>query len=215
MPSSLQQFALRTITNARNVKETTTLESLWSDRPCALFFLRRLGCPICRAYIQMVERFREEYEKRGVRLVCLSFEAFGEGSDFDKSFTKYSFWNGPIYTIDKVVYEELFGRKGLLDNFFGLLDIDKEAYERSKSVSGNMRGDGFQLGGQFVVAKGGTILLEHRQKLFGDDAKLTDIFDILERQLQPIQKKTSESKEDTPPERIDESKGKVIIFESR
>jgi prostamide/prostaglandin F2alpha synthase len=215
MPTSLQQFALRTITNARNVKETTTLESLWSDRPCALFFLRRLGCPICRAYIQMVERFREEYEKRGVRLVCLSFEAFGEGSDFDKSFTKYSFWNGPIYTIDKIVYEELFGRKGLLDNFFGLLDIDKEAYERSKSVSGNMRGDGFQLGGQFVVAKGGTILLEHRQKLFGDDAKLTDIFDILERQLQPIQKKTGESKEDTPPERIDESKGKVIIFESR
>jgi prostamide/prostaglandin F2alpha synthase len=215
MPTSLQQFALRTITNARNVKETTTLESLWSDRPCALFFLRRLGCPICRAYIQMVERFREEYEKRGVRLVCLSFEAFGEGSDFDKSFTKYSFWNGPIYTIDKVVYEELFGRKGLLDNFFGLLDIDKEAYERSKSVSGNMRGDGFQLGGQFVVAKGGTILLEHRQKLFGDDAKLTDIFDILERQLQPIQKKTGESKEDTSPECIDESKGKVIIFESR
>lgn len=215
MPASLQQFALRKLTNARNPSQTLVLSDLWSDRPCALFFLRRLGCPICRAYIQMVERFREEYEKRGVRLVCLSFEAFGEGSDFDKSFTKYSFWNGPIYTIDKSVYEELFGRKGLLDNFFGLLDIDKEAYERSKSVSGNMRGDGFQLGGQFVVAKGGTVLLEHRQKLFGDDAKLTDIFDILERQLQPIQKKTSESKEDTPPESIDESKGKVIIFESR
>lgn len=215
MPISLPQFALRKITNARNPKQVQVLEDLWQDKPCALFFLRRLGCPICRAYIQMVEKFRAEYEAKGVRLVCLSFEAFGEGSDFDRSFTKYSFWNGPIYTIDKTVYEELFGRKGMLDNFFGLLDMDKEAYERSKSVPGNLRGDGFQLGGQFVVAKGGKILLEHRQKLFGDDAKIVDIFSALDKALEAIQQKTGHSKEDTPPERIDESKGKIIVFESR
>ena len=177
---SLTQFSERVIVNARTPTETLQLQDLWKDKPCALFFLRRLGCPICRSYIQMVERFREEYEKRGVRLVCLSFEAFGEGSDFDRSFTKYSFWNGPIYTIEKAVYQELFGRKGLLDNFYGLLDIDKEAYERSKTTPGNMKGDGFQLGGQYVVAKGGKILLEHKQKLFGDDAKLVDIFGKLD-----------------------------------
>lgn len=206
MPTNLQQFRLRKITNARNTNETRSLESLWSERPCALFFLRRLGCPICRAYIQMVEKFRDEYEKRGVLLVCLSFEALGEGSDFDHSFTKYSFWNGPIYTIDKIVYEELFGRKGILDNFFGLLDIDREAYERSKSVPGNLKGDGFQLGGQFVVARGGTILLEHRQKLFGDDSKLTDIFMALEKGLQAIQKEAGQGKEDTSPKSINDGK---------
>jgi prostamide/prostaglandin F2alpha synthase len=181
---SLPQFALRKIVNARNPSEILFLEDLWKDKGCAIFFLRRLGCPICRSYIAMVEKFREEYEKRGVRLVCLSFEAFGEGSDFDRTFEKYSFWNGPIYTIDKAVYQELFGRKGLLDNFYGLLDMDKEAYERSKQTPGNMKGDGFQLGGQFVVAKGGKILLEHRQKLFGDDAKITDILEALEKCVQ-------------------------------
>jgi hypothetical protein len=46
-----------------------------------------------------------------------------------------------------------------------------------------MKGDGFQLGGQYVIAKGGKILLEHKQKLFGDDAKLTDIFDCLDKAL--------------------------------
>ena len=194
MPASLQQFAQRKLINARNTSESIVLEDLWADKPCAIFFLRRLGCPICRAYIQMVEKFRAEYEKRGARLVCISFEAFGEGSDFDRSFTKYSFWNGPIYTVDKVVYEELFGRKGLLDNFFGLLDVDKQAYERSKSVPGNLKGDGFQLGGQFVVAKGGKILLEHRQKLFGDDAKLPELFQALDTGLQAIQNKADESK---------------------
>lgn len=177
---SLPQFALRKITDARRPTHILYLEDLWKEKPCVLFFLRRLGCPICRAYIQMVEQFRGEYEKRGVNLVCLSFEALGEGSDFDRSFEKYSFWNGPLYTIDKTVYQELFGRKGMFDNFFGLLDIDKEALERSKDTPGNYKGDGFQLGGQFVVAKGGKVVLEHRQKLFGDDAKLIDIFNAVE-----------------------------------
>lgn len=181
--ASLSQFSYRKITNAHKPDETLDLQDLWRDKPCALFFLRRLGCPICRSYIQMVEPFREEMEKKGVRLVCLSFEALGEGSDFDNSFTKYKFWNGPLYTIDKAVYQELFGRKGLLDNFYGLLDMDKQAYERSKNTPGNLKGDGFQLGGQYVVAKGGKIMLEHKQKLFGDDAKLVDIFDALEKSL--------------------------------
>jgi prostamide/prostaglandin F2alpha synthase len=181
--TTIIQFAHRKLTNARNPTETIYLGSLWEDKPVALFFLRRLGCPICRSYIQMVEPFRQDLEKKGVRLVCLSFEAFGEGSDSDRTFTKYSFWNGPIYTIDKSIYQELFGRKGLLDNFYGLLDMDKQAYERSKDTPGNLKGDGFQLGGQYVVAKGGKILLEHKQKLFGDDAKIADIFDALETSL--------------------------------
>jgi prostamide/prostaglandin F2alpha synthase len=181
--TTIIQFAHRKITNARNPSESIYLGSLWEDKPCAIFFLRRLGCPICRSYIQIVEKFREEAEKKGARLVCMSFEAFGEGSDFDYSFTKYSFWNGPIYTIDKSVYQELFGRKGLLDNFYGLLDMDKEAYERSKQTPGNLKGDGFQLGGQYVISKESKILLEHKQKLFGDDAKLTDIFDALDKAL--------------------------------
>jgi prostamide/prostaglandin F2alpha synthase len=178
------QFAHRKITNARNPNETIYLGSLWEDKPCALFFLRRLGCPICRSYIQIIETIRAEYEKRGMRLVCLSFEAFGEGSDFDRSFTKYSFWNGEIYTIDMSIYKELFGRKGLLDNFYGLLDMDKEAYERSKSTPGNLKGDGFQLGGQYVLDKGGKILLEHKQKLFGDDAKIMDLVKIFDTCIQ-------------------------------
>jgi prostamide/prostaglandin F2alpha synthase len=186
MTSTLTQFSREKITNARNTSETLALEDLWSEKPCALFFLRRLGCPICRSYIEIIEKFRVEMEEKGVNLVCLSFEAFGEGSDFDRSFEKYSFWNGKIYTIDKKVYQALFGRKGLLDNFYGLLDMDKEAYERSKSTPGNLKGDGFQLGGQYVVNKGGAIKLEHKQKLFGDDAKPEKIFAALESCLRSL-----------------------------
>lgn len=189
---SLLDFGKERIQNARNPKEEGYLENLWAEKPVALFFLRRLGCPICRSYIEIVEKYREEIEKLGVSLVCLSFEAFGEGSDKDRTFEKHKFWNGQIYTIHKKVYEELFGRKGFLDNFYGLLDMDKEAYERSKKTPGNMKGDGFQLGGQYVVQKGGKVKLEHKQKLFGDDAKLEKIVEILKncvKELKEINEK--------------------------
>ncbi len=171
----ITDFRDRRIYNARKFNESTTLGTLWEDKPCALFFLRRLGCSICRSYIRLIEAFREDYEAKGVRLVCLSFENFGEGSDTDRSFEKGGFWNGPIYKINKEVYEQLFGRKKLMDNLFGLLDIDKDAYARSKGTPGNLKGDGFQLGGQFVLNRGGKVILDHRQKVFGDDASVRDI----------------------------------------
>lgn len=180
----LHKFAASEIRNARNPTETLQLQQLWQEKPCALFFLRRLGCAICRSYIKHMEVLREEYEKDGVRLVCLSFEALGEGSDTDRSFEAGGYWKGELYTISKSVYAELFGRKGLTDGFFGLLDMDKDAYEAAKKVPGNFKGDGFQLGGQFVVAKGGRILLEHRQKRYGDDAAPMAISSALMKALE-------------------------------
>lgn len=179
--ASLFEFSAAVLTNARAPTETRELQTFWKDSACALFFLRRLGCPLCRAYVRMIEGIREEYAKRGIQLICISFEALGEGSDSDRSFEAGAYWNGPLYTIDKSVYAKLFGRKGLFDSFYGLLDMDKEAYQRAKSTSGNLKGDGFQLGGQFIVARGGgTLLLEHRQKRFGDDASLADIVRVLD-----------------------------------
>jgi prostamide/prostaglandin F2alpha synthase len=157
------------------------LEDLWSGSPCFLLFLRRLGCPLCRSYAKLIEQIRETYELRGIGFACLSFEALGEGSDTDHSFEAGGYWKGGLYVIDKRVYQGLFGRKKLLDNFFGLLDMNKEALARSKETPGNFKGDGFQLGGQFLVAKGGSVLLEHRQKAFGDDAKISEIVALLDK----------------------------------
>jgi prostamide/prostaglandin F2alpha synthase len=169
--ASLHTFAQTPIQNARAPAEVAQLQDLWRNAPCVLFFLRRLGCALCRTYIAGIEAVRAEYEKTGARLVCLSFESLGEGSDSDRSFEAGGYWKGELYTIPKPVYNDLFGRKGLTDGFYGLLDMNKEAYAAAKHTPGNLKGDGFQLGGQFVVAKGGKVVLEHRQKRYGDDAK--------------------------------------------
>ena len=183
MPTSLLVFSQTFIVNARDATDKRPLCSLWKDKPVVLLFLRRLGCPICRAYIQALSKAASLFEELGAQLICLSFEALGEGSDFDRSFEAGKYWSGPLYTIDKSVYAELFGRKGFFDNFYGLFDMDKDALKsvKDQKIEGNYKGDGFQLGGQFVVDTRGRVLLDHRQKLFGDDAKFGDLLKAVEQ----------------------------------
>lgn len=183
MPTSILGFSQTFIMNSRDVNDKRTLCSLWKEKPVVLLFLRRLGCPICRAYIQVFEKGKFFFEESGINIVCLSFESIGEGSDYDKSFEAGKYWSGPLYTIDKSVYAQLFGRKGFFDNFYGLLDIDKDAIQsvKDQKIVGNLRGDGFQLGGQFVIDTKGIVHLDHRQKLFGDDAKIEEIVNAIQK----------------------------------
>ncbi len=187
MSVSLYQFANTLVVNSRDRTEKQALKDLWSEKPCIFLFLRRLGCMICRSYAAQMEQLRPLIEKKGGRVICMSFEFFGEGSDEDRSFEAIGFWKGPIYTIDKSVYAELFGRKGFFDGFYGLLDMNKDAVKKAKAKStpGNFKGDGFQLGGQFVVNTDGIIVFEHRQKLFGDDASFEQLYTAISSCLPP------------------------------
>lgn len=185
MPVSLKKFANTLVVNTRDKTDKQALKDLWSEKPTIFLFLRRLGCMICRSYAGQMEKLRPMIEKKGGQVVCMSFEFFGEGSDSDRSFETLGFWKGPMYTIDQSVYAELFGRKGLMDGFYGLLDMKKEAVEKAKNTPGNFKGDGFQLGGQFVVNTDGTVVFEHRQKLFGDDAEFEELYLAISSCLPP------------------------------
>ena len=37
-----------------------------------------------------------------------------------------------------------------------------------QDTAGDLKGDGMQLGATFIIEKGGKVLLEHRQKFYGD-----------------------------------------------
>ena len=162
------------------------LSALWAEgapsapgtapapRATVLCFLRRLGCKICRVLAQDMEKLRGEVGA-GARVVCLSYERLGEGSDADRSFTSGSFFGGEMYRVEQAeVYAPLFGRKGLLQGFgLGSLLTDKSgklATAAARGTTGNLTGDGMQLGGLFVLSSAGVVLLDKRQAFFGDDA---------------------------------------------
>ena len=162
------------------------LSSLWTSppsRPLVLVFLRRLGCALCRVYAQDVEALREELGDNA-RVVCVSFERFGEGSD--KPPVKGGAWagggyfDGEMWQVDQAsVCAPLFGRKGLASGFgLGALISDKSgkmAQVKERGVTGNLTGDGMQLGGQFVVAADGRVVFDKRQAFFGDDASMDEL----------------------------------------
>lgn len=92
--------------------------SLWADRPLVALFLRRLGCQMCRVNAQDLEGVRSRIEAMGARVVCISFETFGEGSDTDRSWSAGGYFKGEVWVDRKKdLYKALFERKGLLSGF--------------------------------------------------------------------------------------------------
>jgi prostamide/prostaglandin F2alpha synthase len=180
----LSKFSASLITNAKDLNVKVPFSSLWKEKPVILLFIRRLGCPICRMYLQEVENAKAAIEKKGAHAVCITWEALGESaSDKDRSFEKSGYWTGPVYTLDKEVFAELFGRRGMFDNLYGLLDMDADALKKVKDrkIQGNYSGDGFQLGGQMIVDVEGSVHLDHRPKAYGDDTEVDDLLDALDK----------------------------------
>ena len=181
MDKTIIDFQDTLITNCRNVNEKIHLKDLWKDKPVILLFLRRLGCSLCRAYVVEIQKYKQNLENKNCKVVCLTFEAFGQESDSDFSFQKGNYWNGDIYSIDKNVYTQLYEKKGF-GSLLGLLTIDKKVTKMVKdnNVKGNFKGDGFQMGGQMIINTDGKVLLDHRQKAYGDDAEIDTLFDVLD-----------------------------------
>jgi hypothetical protein len=135
------------------------LASLWASagaKPTVLVFLRRLGCTLCRVYAQDVEALRVELGE-SARVVCLSFECFGEGSDAPGSgggsFEEKGFFKGEMWQVlaKEPVYGALFGRGQMMTALGDVLSdkSGKIALANKRGVSGNMQGDGRACSGVF------------------------------------------------------------------
>jgi peroxiredoxin len=49
------------------------LASLWRGRPALIFFLRHLGCALCRAHLQAIRDAYTEFERRGASVAAVTF----------------------------------------------------------------------------------------------------------------------------------------------
>ena len=182
--ADLLSFFELSVTDART-QAAAPLSSLWREGPVILVFLRRLGCALCRTTCREYSEAQPLIRAAGARMVCLCFEALGTGSDADGSFSAGKFWEGPLYTVPPEMYQALFGKKGLFNSFYGLADVSrtKLASCTERGVTGNLRGDGLFLGGQFVVSQRGAVAVDHRQKFFGDDLAVEELLEGVQEAL--------------------------------
>ena len=149
-------------------------KSLWENNERSLMlitFLRRFGWSLCRMgaldLSENVNLLNEKYPNiigaAAIGLANLDYEDFVKGNYFNI---------GKIY-IDKkkATYESLDLEKMTFLSGFGMLDprVYMYGYKASKKgISGNMKGDGFQLGGTFIVDKKGNIIFSYVQQSYTD-----------------------------------------------
>lgn len=187
-PKFLQGIKVRTVEG-----EMVTLSDYWEYNTVVLKILRRFGCPLCRFESRLLSELKPEFESMGIKLLAVGFEEIGFGD-----FISGGYWNWDIL-IDKErnTYSALALKRtpvaaGIFDLMSGATIAALSAAQKA-GIRGDLRGDGFQLGGTFVVEKGTSKLLyEYRQEGAGSYASLKELFEICGGDPDEVEEKAPE-----------------------
>jgi peroxiredoxin len=145
----VQRLSLRAQTNAG-----VSLEELSRLGPVLLVFLRHLGCPFCREALADVARLRETLSESGVRLV---FVHMGGEAYAARLLARHGLAGAlRIHDRGRTLYRAFGLRRGGLGEVLG-----PSIWWRALRAGvleghgfGRKRGDGFQLGGAFLLHQG-------------------------------------------------------------
>ncbi len=149
---------------------------LWKDQRTVVHVMRRFGCPLCRNAAAEIASIKPILDRHNVRLVGV-----GLGYNSLDGFVESGVWKGLDLYVD--VGKKMYAALGLGQGGLRML-LDKEvraknAQANARGVGGNLSGDGMQLGGEYVVAKGGQVLYEYQQRNFGDHSSPSDLLKAL------------------------------------
>ncbi|NXU25716.1 F213A protein, partial [Thalassarche chlororhynchos] len=121
---------------------------------------------------------KPQLSKLGVPLYAVVKEKIGtEVEDFQHYF------KGEIFLDEKKGFYGPRRRKMIMSGFFRF-GVWQNFFRAWKSgYSGNLEGEGFTLGGVYVIGAGrqGGVLLEHREKEFGDKVSLPSVLEAAEK----------------------------------
>lgn len=135
---------------------------------------------MCRLYSRRLSTLKPQLDAHGVRMVGVGLEELGV-----QDFVDGKFWDGELYIDTKKKAFKTMGYKRL--GFFGAIgsilgkkgrDMIDEA--QKEGIKGDMKGDGYQNGGSFIVAKGGEkVLLNYMQDSPADHVPLEEVLEAL------------------------------------
>lgn len=147
--------------------------SLWEDQTAVIHILRRFGCKLCRANALELQKIVPTLDSNNVRIVAVGIEKLGL-----EEFQQGGYWNKELYIDNgKKIHQALSIKSvGILNAAKMLYDV-RDAIKKATDVPGNLKGDGRQLGATFVIAKGGTMLMDFRQKDFADHPSAQSILE--------------------------------------
>lgn len=156
-------------------KEPRTLKAkeLWEKNGAVIMAVRRPGCFLCREEAADLSSLKSMLDQLGVPLYAVVKEHIRtEVEDFQPYF------KGEIFLDEKKKFYGPQRRKMMFMGFIRLGVWYNFFRAWNGGFSGNLEGEGFILGGVFVVGSGKQgILLEHREKEFGDKVNLLSVLE--------------------------------------
>nr|CAB3265206.1 prostamide/prostaglandin F synthase-like [Phallusia mammillata] len=159
--------------------EEVQLKSFWADNDVVIYFLRRYGCPVCRWLAKNISRLQPIFDSNNVKLVGMSPQT--QGSD---EFLKSKLFSGELYIDEKKkCYKDLeYQQYSFFGALMALKDKDTQFLSqkaKEEGISGDIRGDWYQMGGLLVIRKGGEVLLNFKQQKGSDHVENPEILKAL------------------------------------
>ncbi|KAM3913610.1 peroxiredoxin-like 2A isoform 1-T2 [Leptodactylus fuscus] len=156
---------------------TVKAKDLWERNGAVIMAVRRPGCFLCREEASELSQLKPELDQLGVPLYGVVKEKVGTEIE---AFQPY--FKGELFLDEK---KRFYGPQKRKMMFMGLIRLGVwQNFRRAwkAGFEGNLEGEGLILGGMFVIGSGDQgILLEHREKEFGDKANLTSVLEAAKK----------------------------------
>lgn len=160
-------------------KEPRTFKAkeLWEKNGAVIMAVRRPGCFLCREEAADLSSLKPKLDELGVPLYAVVKE---DVRSEVKNFQPY--FKGEIFLDEKKRFYGPQKRKMLFMGFVRLGVWYSFFRAWNGGFSGNLEGEGVILGGVFVMGSGKQgVLLEHREKEFGDKVNLPSVLDAAKK----------------------------------
>jgi prostamide/prostaglandin F2alpha synthase len=156
-----------------------SVPELW-NRPgykgALVYLIRRAGCKLCRAEGVQLAAIKDQLEEQGYLLVGVVGEELGH-EEFSEGF-----FNGEMYLdegrkLSKIMASGTQQISGYVNFLLGGEIATEWARAGKLGVQGNLKGNGVNLGGVWVI-KGGDepkVLIEYQEKHWGDAVAVSDV----------------------------------------
>ncbi|XP_034632267.1 peroxiredoxin-like 2A isoform X1 [Trachemys scripta elegans] len=150
---------------------------LWKKNGAVIMAVRRPGCFLCREEASELSSLKPQLDQLGVPLYAVVKEKIGtEVEDFQHYF------KGEIFLDEKKKFYGPHKRKMLSMGLIRLGVWQNFLRAWKNGYSGNLEGEGFILGGVYVIGAGKQgVLLEHREREFGDKVSLQSVLEAAEK----------------------------------
>ncbi|CAL9687470.1 unnamed protein product [Knipowitschia caucasica] len=164
------------------VHERYKAKALWEKTGAVVMVVRRPGSLLCREEAAELSSLQLQLQDMEVPLFAVVKENIGKELDTFKKFL-----TGKVYVDHKKHFYGPVQRCMFLSACLriGVWRSLWRAYR--KGFRGNLRGEGFVLGGVFVIGPGDQgILLEHREKEFGDKVNMLAVITAVRKMQKDI-----------------------------